>query len=574
MNLHRCRSLFALLALACSPSPSSAQAIDPASAMHWRHIGPVSAPAARARWPACRRSRTSPTSASTTAASGAPRDYGSNWAPLFDSESTGSIGAIAVAPSDPNIIYVGTGAGIIRPDLATGDGIYKSTDAGKTWTHLGLRDSQMIATIDVDPRDPEPAVRRRARPSVRPERRARHLPLDRRRQDVSEGAVQGRVHQRATTCASIRPIRTSSTPRCGSSSRASSRAARSAATGGGIFKSTDGGTTWKQLTEGLPDVIQANLAIAPSNPKVLYAMVAAPALRRRRPRRARRRRRRSLQVHRRRRALVPRGARPGRARHARRRTRGRSARIGGGDLPPIAVDPEERERRLQLLGRDVAHRRRRPHVDGRARRARRRRLPEDRGSTRTTRDILFAVADQGAVISANRGESWSNWYTQPTAAMYHVTTDNAFPYRVCGGQQDSGSACVDSRGERRRDHVPRLASGEHPGVRRWPRPTRRTPTSSTAARATTCRSTTASTGQTKQRRARRRRATPRATVYNRNVRTMPLELVAGQSRPALLRVERRLEDDRPRHELDAHQPRPHAADVGRAGQRRASTRAA
>src|SRR6202012_6192022 len=80
-------------------------------------------------------------------------DYGANWVPLFDHEPTGSIGAIAVAPSNPNIIYVGTGAGIIRPDLSVGDGMYKSTDAGKTWTHLGLRDSQMIAQIDVGPKN-------------------------------------------------------------------------------------------------------------------------------------------------------------------------------------------------------------------------------------------------------------------------------------------------------------------------------------------------------------------------------------------------------------------------------------
>src|SRR6202050_5583359 len=86
-------------------------------------------------------------------------DFGSTWTPLFDSQPTGSIGAIAVAPSDPNVIYVGSGAGIIRPDLATGDGVYKSIDAGKTWTHLGLtnqglRDSEMIANIEVDPRNP------------------------------------------------------------------------------------------------------------------------------------------------------------------------------------------------------------------------------------------------------------------------------------------------------------------------------------------------------------------------------------------------------------------------------------
>ena len=81
-------------------------------------------------------------------------DYGRTWEPIFDHEATGSIGAIAVAPSDPNIIYVGSGEGLHRPDLSTGDGIYKSTDAGKTWTHLGLRDGQQIPKIVVDPHDP------------------------------------------------------------------------------------------------------------------------------------------------------------------------------------------------------------------------------------------------------------------------------------------------------------------------------------------------------------------------------------------------------------------------------------
>src|SRR6478672_51089 len=81
-------------------------------------------------------------------------DSGRTWKPIFDDQPTGSIGALAVAPSDPQIIYVGSGEGLQRPDLSTGDGIYKSTDGGKTWRHLGLRDAQQIGAILVDPKDP------------------------------------------------------------------------------------------------------------------------------------------------------------------------------------------------------------------------------------------------------------------------------------------------------------------------------------------------------------------------------------------------------------------------------------
>ena len=82
-------------------------------------------------------------------------DYGRTWQPIFDDQPTGSVGALAVSVSNPDIIYVGSGEGLHRPDLSVGDGIYKSTDAGKTWTHLGLRDGQQIAQIAVDPRNPD-----------------------------------------------------------------------------------------------------------------------------------------------------------------------------------------------------------------------------------------------------------------------------------------------------------------------------------------------------------------------------------------------------------------------------------
>src|SRR5262245_2830163 len=145
-------ALFTFVGLA---GPVAAQASDPSlfQEMRWRMIGPF------------RASR-------TKAGTGVPSqpnvfyigvvnggvwkttDYGRTWDPTFDEQGPSPVGAIAVAPSDPNIVYVGSGEGLQRPDLSVGDGIYKSTDAGKTWTHLGLRDGQQIPQIIIDPRDP------------------------------------------------------------------------------------------------------------------------------------------------------------------------------------------------------------------------------------------------------------------------------------------------------------------------------------------------------------------------------------------------------------------------------------
>src|SRR5262249_8691041 len=127
---------------------------DLANGMKWRQIGPTRA--GRARGIAGVPSQPNVFYAGfDNGGVWRSTDYGSTWQPLFDSQPTGSIGAIAVAPSNPNIIYVGTGAGIIRPAPSVRDGVYKSTDAGKTWTHLAdLRQTQMIAMIDVDPKDP------------------------------------------------------------------------------------------------------------------------------------------------------------------------------------------------------------------------------------------------------------------------------------------------------------------------------------------------------------------------------------------------------------------------------------
>ena len=194
-------------------------------------------------------------------------------------------------------------------------------------------------------------------------------------------------------------------------------------------------------------------------------------------------------------------------------------RIGGGDLPTIAVDPKNEN--VVYSASTVFWR----TEDGGLTWSAVRGAPggddyQKAWINPNNPNILLVVSDQGGVVSANRGASWSNWYTQPTAAMYHVTTDNAFPYRVCGGQQDSGSACVDSRVDGRRDHVPRLASGEHSGIRRR---RARSEGSRHGLRQRAHERVALQSHAPARRRTSGRRAEARGRTFNRNVRTMPID---------------------------------------------------
>ncbi|HET7789834.1 MAG TPA: hypothetical protein VFK78_03480, partial [Gemmatimonadales bacterium] len=434
------RVSISLLALAVTLSSRSfAQTPDATSALRWRAIGPTRAGRARAL-------------------SGAPghpavlyagfdnggvwrtTDYGSNWEPIFDQEPTGSIGAIAVAPSNPSVIYVGSGAGIIRPDLATGNGMYKSTDAGRTWTHLGLDSTEMIAMVDVDRTNPDRLfVAALGHPyGPNPER------------GIFRSTDGGRTFERVlykdeyTSGNDVRidPANPSVVyAALWQQQQAFWEGGDFGGGSGGVFKSSDGGSTWTQLTDGLPAVLEANLAIAPSDPQVIYAMVAS---------------------------VNPAGGSgpvgfyksSDAGAHWTLRTRGGRgdpdsagtvdprplARIGGGDLPTIVVDPKDEN---VVYSASVVMWR---TEDGGASWSAVRGAPGGDDYQRVWVDpddanLILAVSDQGAVVSGNRGESWSNWYTQPTAAVYHVTADDAFPYRVCSGQQDSGSICVDSRSD-------------------------------------------------------------------------------------------------------------------------------
>ncbi|MFN8574775.1 MAG: hypothetical protein U0132_22160 [Gemmatimonadaceae bacterium] len=412
-----------------------AQTTNPASDMRWRQIGPTRAGRARAVTGVA----TQPNVAYIGFDNGGlwrSTDYGSNWVPLFDHETTGSIGAIAVAPSDPSIIYVGSGAGIIRPDLATGDGFYKSTDAGKTWTNLGLHDTQMIAAVEVDPRDPNRVFVAALGHPYGPNAE----------RGVFRSTDGGRTFQKVLykdEYTSANDVRIDpSDPNVvyatlWQQQQAFWEGGGFGGGGNGVFKSTDGGTTWKQLTDGLPSVLQANLAIAPSNPKVVYAMVA-PALASGASGPVSFYKSTDAGEHWFMAVKGPDGAgtRPADARPL--------VRIGGGDLPTIVVDPKDEQVvysastvmwRTEDGGQSWSAVRGAPGGDD----------YQKIWINPIHPEIIVAVADQGGVVSANRGLSWSNWYNQPTAAMYHVSTDNAFPYRVCSGQQDSGSACVDSR---------------------------------------------------------------------------------------------------------------------------------
>src|SRR3974390_1644274 len=178
-------------------------------------------------------------------------DFGRTWQPIFDDQPTGSIGAIAIAPSDPNTIYVGSGEGLQRPDLSVGDGIYKSTDGGKSWNHLGLRDGQQIPAILVDPKDPNRvyvavlghpyganAERGVFRSTDGGQSWEKVLYKD---EDTGAVALAFDPANAQTIYAALWAARQ------GPWENGSWQGKNS-----GLFKSTDGGTTWKQLTRGLP----------------------------------------------------------------------------------------------------------------------------------------------------------------------------------------------------------------------------------------------------------------------------------------------------------------------------------
>ena len=375
-------------------------------------------------------------------------DAGRTWNPIFDDQPTGSIGAIAVAPSNPNVLYVGSGEGLQRPDLSVGDGMYKSTDGGKTWRHLGLSDGQQIPAIIVDPGNPDRLfVAVLGHPYGPNAERGVY-------RSTNGGQTFQKVLYKDDRTGAIDLAFDPANPRNVYAVLWQAQQGpweNGAFTGpnSGLFKSTDGGDNWTQLTGGLPTFAQGlgriGIAIAPSDGKRMYALVEAGGGGGR-----------------------GRGARGGEAEAA--AGRGAANAPGGGvyrsddagatwtrvngenriygrgsDFACVRVDPKNKD--VIYIANTSTYR------------------SDDAGASFTAikgapggddyhtvwinpknPDIILLALDQGATISVNHGRTWSSWYNQPTAQFYHVSTDNQVPYWVYGGQQESGSAGVASRG--------------------------------------------------------------------------------------------------------------------------------
>ncbi|HEX7613677.1 MAG TPA: glycoside hydrolase [Thermoanaerobaculia bacterium] len=420
----RCAAALLLLAGAAAAQPFSESLF---SEMRWRMIGPF------------RGGR-------TVAASGIPgntnvyyaaasnggvwktTDAGRVWRPVFDEQPTGSIGALAVSWSRPERLWVGTGEGLQRPDLSVGNGMYRSDDGGKTWTHLGLDDAQQIAAIATHPKDADRAlVAVLGHPYGANETRGVYLTRD-------AGKTWERVLWKDADTGGASVAYDPKNPEIAYAALWSARQGpwengEWEGPGTGLYKSADGGTTWKKIGKGLPGFEEGGgrigFGIAPSDPARIYATVDG-------------RREEKAEGG----IFVSNDAGETFTKvNGEKRLWGR-----GSDFAEIRVAPRSSDE-VWIANTSVYR-----SADG--------------GKTFTpvrgapggddfhtiwfhpeSVDVVLMAADQGAIVTVNGGATWSSWYNQPTAQLYHVSTDNRFPYWVYGGQQESGSVGIASRGD-------------------------------------------------------------------------------------------------------------------------------
>ena len=348
-------------------------------------------------------------------------DAGRTWKPVFDSQSIASIGAIAVAPSDSKVIYVGSGEADMRSSISYGNGMYKSADGGKTWAHIGLEDSRQIGRILVDPRDANKVFVAALGHAYGPNQergvfRSRDGGKSWQKilfHDENTGAIDVAFEpgNPKTIYASLwqtrRPPWSVYPPSNGP--------------GSGLYRSIDGGDHWERVSgQGLPTegLGRIGIAFAPSNPRRIYLIVDAKE------------------------GGLFRSDNSGqswlRVSHDRRIWQ-RGWYFGEASVDPKDPDtvyvPNTTAYQSHDGGKTFAAFKGAPGGDDYHE------LWIDPDEPRR----MILSCDQGAIVTRNGGETWSSWFNQPTGQFYHVVTDNQFPYWVYGAQQDSNAIATPSR---------------------------------------------------------------------------------------------------------------------------------
>ncbi len=346
---------------------------------------------------------------------------GVTWSPLFDGQAIASIGALAVAPSNVQVIYAGTGESDIRSALSSGDGVYKSNDGGKTWANIGLRDSRQISRVVVDPKNADvvyvgvlghaygPNAERGVYKSTDGGKTWTHM-LDRGQEiGVSDLAMAAGNPSTlfAGTWQAHRPPWSTYAPLQGP--------------GGGLFRTTDAGANWTQLKgNGLPDGDWGRVGVAVSaNGQRVYALIEAA---------------KKSGLYR-----SDDGGNTWVLSNGDTRLTGRGWYFNQPTIDPTNPDvvyvPNVALYRSDDGGKTIGIVRGAPGGDDYHQL-----WIDPENSSR-----MVLGTDQGASVSLDRGQTWSSWFNQPIGQFYHVATDNNFPYAVYGAQQDSGSAGVMSR---------------------------------------------------------------------------------------------------------------------------------
>ena len=399
---------------------AQAQSIDPVllDAYKWRSIGPDRG----GRSIAVAGVRGRPLEAYFGAVGGGlwkTTDAGNNWTPVTDGQITSSsVGAVAVSESNPDIVFIGMGESCIRGNIMPGDGVYKSTDAGKTWTHVGLAATKQISAVRVHPTNPELVyvAAQGSRWSGTPDR------------GVYRSADGGRTWTQllkgvnATSGASDLSMDPSNPRILYAAFWDHQRlpwTVRSGGEGSGIWKSTDGGDTWTRLTEGLPKLMgKIGVAVSPANPERVFAIVEAEK------------------------GGLYRSDDAGKT--WRLLSEDRLIQTRSWYYMKVTADPQNADV-VWVMNAPVLK-----SIDGGRTFATVTATHSDNhGLWINPRDSRWVINanDGGASISTDGGKSWSTQDNQPTAQFYHVIVDDVYPYKLYSGQQDNSSVIVASRGD-------------------------------------------------------------------------------------------------------------------------------